>query len=56
MRKPSRMPLRSLLLALVLAGMLVGCAWSHHEGSRPVTAREIPRELVVTGRFRGLYA
>ena len=36
--------------------MLVGCVWSHLEGSRPVAAREIPHELVVTGRFRGLYA
>lgn len=38
------------------ARMLMGCVWSHLEGGRPVDAREVPRDLVVTGRFRDLYA
>lgn len=36
--------------------MLVGCAWSQMQGGRPVAANEVPDNLIVTGKCRGLYA
>ena len=36
--------------------MLLGCVWSHINDNKPVGVNQIPKELVVTGKYGDLYA
>jgi hypothetical protein len=53
--EPSVVPIRPEEITTG-ALMLMGCAWSHLQGQRPIRADEVPHDLIVTGLHRGLHA